>query len=45
MIARIQGTLIYKSAGHVIVETHGIGYRVFVPLTTFYELPEAVKHM
>jgi Holliday junction DNA helicase RuvA len=40
MIARITGILIFKSVSHVIVEAHGIGYRVFVPLTTFYELPE-----
>lgn len=40
MIARIRGTLVYKSISHVIVDAHGIGYRVFVPLTTFYELPE-----
>jgi len=40
MIARISGTLIYKSVNHIIVDSHGIGYRVFVPLTTFYELPE-----
>ena len=41
MIARIVGTLIYKSFDHVIVDAYGIGYRIFVPLTTFYELPEA----
>jgi Holliday junction DNA helicase RuvA len=40
MIARINGTLIYKSVSHIIVDTHGIGYRIYVPLTTFYELPE-----
>jgi Holliday junction DNA helicase RuvA len=40
MIARIKGILIYKSVSHVIVDAHGIGYRIFVPLTTFYELPE-----
>ncbi len=40
MIARINGILIYKSVSHVIVDAHGIGYRIFVPLTTFYELPE-----
>ncbi|MFA4917429.1 MAG: Holliday junction branch migration protein RuvA [Syntrophales bacterium] len=39
MIARISGTLIYKRATYVIVDVQGIGYRVFVPLTTFYELP------
>jgi len=40
MIAHINGTLIYKSANYVIVDAHGIGYRVFIPLSTFYELPE-----
>ena len=40
MIARISGQLIYKSVSHVIVDVHGIGYRIFVPLTTFYELPD-----
>lgn len=41
MIARISGLLVYKSIGHLIVDIHGVGYRVFVPLTTFYELPDA----
>jgi holliday junction DNA helicase RuvA len=40
MIARIKGILIHKSIGQIIVETQGIGYRVFIPLTTFYELPD-----
>ncbi len=41
MIARISGQLLSKSPSHLVVEVHGVGYRVFVPLTTFYELPEA----
>ena len=41
MIARIKGILIHKSIGQIIVETQGIGYRIFIPLTTFYELPDA----
>jgi holliday junction DNA helicase RuvA len=40
MIARIKGTLIHKSTTHIVVDTQGVGYRLFVPLTTFYELPE-----
>jgi len=40
MIARIHGTLIQKSVLQCIVDVHGTGYRVAVPLTTFYELPE-----
>jgi Holliday junction DNA helicase RuvA len=39
MIALINGLIINKSISHVIVEANGIGYRIFVPLTTFYELP------
>ena len=40
MIVRINGILIYKSIDCVIVDVGGIGYRVLVPLTTFYELPD-----
>ena len=40
MIARIRGILSYKSLSHIVVDVQGIGYRIFVPLTTFYELPE-----
>ncbi len=43
MIARIRGLLVQKDPGTVIVETGGIGYQVFVSLTTFYDLPE-VQH-
>ena len=40
MIALISGKMIYKGIAHVIVDVQGVGYRVFIPLTTFYELPE-----
>ncbi|HOK07511.1 MAG TPA: Holliday junction branch migration protein RuvA [Syntrophales bacterium] len=40
MIARICGTLTHKSVSHLVVDVNGVGYRVFVPLSTFYELPE-----
>lgn len=40
MIARIHGTLIQKSVLQCVVDVHGTGYRIVVPLTTFYELPE-----
>ncbi len=41
MIARISGVLIEKSPAHVVVDTQGVGYRIFIPLTTYYELPDA----
>ncbi len=40
MIARINGTLIHKTPVSLVVEAAGVGYEVFVPLTTFYELPD-----
>jgi holliday junction DNA helicase RuvA len=40
MIARISGLLIQKSATECVVDVHGTGYCVVVPLTTFYELPD-----
>lgn len=40
MIARINGLLLYKSFDYTIVDVNGVGYRVFVPLSTFYELPD-----
>jgi len=41
MIARLNGILVQKSVSQCVVDVHGTGYRVIVPLSTFYELPEA----
>ena len=40
MIALIRGKLAYKSIDHVIVDVGGVGYRLSIPLSTFYSLPE-----
>jgi len=40
MIAQIRGRLIHKEPGSVVVEANGLGYRIFVSLTTFYGLPD-----
>lgn len=40
MIALLRGELAYKSIDHVIVDTGGVGYRVFIPLSTFYAIPD-----
>ncbi len=40
MIALVKGELAYKSVDHVIVDVGGVGYRLFIPLSTFYSLPE-----
>ncbi len=41
MIALVRGSLAYKSIDHVIIDVGGVGYRLFIPLSTFYSLPEA----
>ncbi len=41
MIALLTGKIAFKGGSHVVVDASGVGYRVFIPLTTFYELPEA----
>lgn len=41
MFALITGKLASKSVNEVIVDVGGIGYRVFIPLSSFYELPDA----
>jgi Holliday junction DNA helicase RuvA len=40
MIARLQGVLIAKRVEGIIVDVHGVGYQVFVPLSTYYTLPD-----
>ncbi len=41
MIALLTGKIAHKGISHLIVDVGGVGYRVFIPLTTFYELPDA----
>lgn len=40
MIARLRGTLVLKEPGEVILDVGGVGYRVFIPLSTFEKLPD-----
>ncbi len=40
MIGKLTGTLDTKNPPLVIVDCHGVGYEVFVPMSTFYNLPE-----
>jgi Holliday junction DNA helicase RuvA len=40
MIAFIHGKLIYKTTELVVIDVGGVGYEVFIPLSTFYTLPE-----
>lgn len=40
MIALLTGQIAYKSPDHVILDVQGVGYRVMIPFSTYYELPE-----
>jgi Holliday junction DNA helicase RuvA len=40
MIAHLRGTILEKTPRSVVVENHGVGYEVSVPLSTFYALPD-----
>lgn len=40
MIALLQGEIAYKSIDHVILDVNGVGYRLLIPLSTYYSIPE-----
>jgi holliday junction DNA helicase RuvA len=39
MIATLAGTLRMRDAGRLILEAGGIGYEIFIPLSTYYRIP------
>ncbi len=38
MIANLRGTLISKRPGQVVLDVGGVGYKVLIPLSTYYDL-------
>ena len=40
MIALLTGKLAYKSPEFIILDVHGVGYRVQIPFSTYFSLPE-----
>jgi Holliday junction DNA helicase RuvA len=40
MIARLTGALVTKAVDHVVLDVRDVGYRVAIPLSTYYDLPE-----
>lgn len=40
MIAALTGKLACKSPSHITLDVQGVGYELFIPLSTFYALPD-----
>ncbi len=40
MIALLTGRLAFKAPTHLVLDVQGVGYEVFIPLSTFYSLPD-----
>ena len=40
MIGRLTGQLAQKNPPQVLLDVHGVGYEIDVPMSTFYNLPE-----
>ena len=43
MIAYLSGTLLSKNPQSLVVDIHGVGYQIFIPLSTFYQLPDEME--
>jgi len=43
MIAYLSGTLFSKNPQSVVVDINGVGYQIFIPLSTFYRLPDETE--
>jgi holliday junction DNA helicase RuvA len=40
MIASLTGRLVLKAPTQLVLDVHGVGYEVFIPLSTYYGLPD-----
>ena len=45
MIGRISGVLVEKHPPQVVVASHGVGYEIDVPMSTFYNLPRTGENV
>ena len=45
MIGRIEGKLLEKNPPFILVDVHGVGYEISVPMSTLYNLPDAGKNV
>jgi len=43
MIAYLSGMLLRKNPQSLVVDINGVGYQIFIPLSTFYQLPDEME--
>jgi Holliday junction DNA helicase RuvA len=43
MIAYLSGTLLTKNPQSLVVDINGVGYQIFIPLSTFYQIPDEME--
>jgi Holliday junction DNA helicase RuvA len=45
MIAHLRGVLVLKTVERAVVDVQGVGYQVFIPLSTYYTLPDVQERV
>lgn len=45
MIALLTGRLAFKAPSHLALDVQGVGYEVFIPLSTYYNLPNVQDNL
>lgn len=45
MIGYLKGTILDSSPNRVLIDVNGVGYEVNVPLSTYYEVQKAERHL
>ena len=45
MIALLTGTVAHKSPEYIVLDVQGVGYRVQIPFSTYYDLPPVGGHL
>ncbi len=40
MIANLTGTLVAKDPSRLVLDVHGVGFEVWIPLSTYFDLPD-----
>ena len=45
MIAQLRGRLARKEPHRIVLDVNGVGYQIFIPLSTYYQLPDVAAEV